>query len=134
MKYYIAASLKDQEEANRLATSIGVADHQCTSRWLGEIEAKTPAGCKATALRCFEDIDKADVVVHVSKPKGHPNPSPGRMVELGYALARGKPVILLGPLGETVFHFVPNIFQANTVREVVSLMSRLKIGSPETTG
>lgn len=124
MKFYVAASYGRKIEAARLADDLGVAGHIVVARWIYKSLSDTPAKSWAAARECLEDVREADVLILLSLPKGT-HAGGGRYVEYGYARALEKPIIVLGPLGETIFHFAPRVYQANTHREVVSLMARI---------
>ena len=62
----------------------------------------------ADALRDLTDIDAADIVVVANPPEYYRSGSGGRHVEMGYALALGKPVVLWGH-PSNVFHLLPDV-------------------------
>ncbi len=74
---------------------------EVTSRWLDEPSGVTTAAeFKKCAYRDIEDIKRARFLIIDTldvTPRG------GREVELGYALAWGKPIMLVGPK-RNVFH------------------------------
>lgn len=79
--------------------------HIVTSRWLDVPEgAAVPDRERGLheARMDFEDIDRADTILVLTdaRPIGA-----GHHVELGYALARGKRVIVVGPV-KSVFHYL----------------------------
>lgn len=54
------------------------------------------------------DVDACDVLVAFTKPHGTLTTGGGRHVEFGYALARGKRMVIIG-YRENVFHHHPNV-------------------------
>lgn len=101
MKVYVAGSFRAKHDLKNLGKLLEANDHECTSRWLDqEAEVVFDLGDDAVkeeanreARKDFEDIDRSDAVIvdtHVTSTTG------GFFVELGYALARQKPVIIVG--------------------------------------
>lgn len=78
-------------------------------RWNGvpdeSMSAEDLAGC---AAEDFADIDAADMFVCFTEKPDVGHTSGGRHVEFGYALARGKRVILIGPV-ENIFYHLPQV-------------------------
>ena len=68
-----------------------------TSSWLfikAENEAHTARQAEAYALQDLRDIDAADILI-LFNPPGEKQ-TPGRNIEFGYALARGKQIWICG--------------------------------------
>jgi nucleoside 2-deoxyribosyltransferase len=59
------------------------------------------------AVEDLEDIDKCDVVISLMEEPRNDSRG-GRHVEFGYALARGKQLVIIGEK-ETVFHELPQV-------------------------
>lgn len=106
LKVYIAGrypKLKElAEEAKKYVTE-GIS---VTSSWLDDNEVGM--SFEDIAIQDLKDVDDADVLVLYTEPYGTPVPGGGRFVEMGYALGKGKQVVLVGPL-ENVFHWHPLI-------------------------
>lgn len=105
MKVYIAAPFADAPFARLIAQGLRqLADIECTSRWLtGSSELNDE-----WARKDLEDIDAADVLVALNAeawndPAANKG-SGGRHVEFGYALAMGKPILLVGSRSN-IFHY-----------------------------
>ena len=64
---------------------------------------------EAIAVQDLIDVDNADVLVVYTEPYGTPVSGGGRHVETGYALGKGKTVLVVGP-HENVFHWHPNVY------------------------
>lgn len=106
MKVYIAALYSRRAEMENYANKIIDAGHTVTARWVfGGEEGLSRA---QIALLDLEDVDKAEVVVSFTHAHGTPTVGGGRHVEFGYALAKGKKVILIGDR-ENVFHDHPQV-------------------------
>jgi hypothetical protein len=105
MKVYIAAPYGQIEVAGFIAEEIESHGHQVISTWL-----KLPAAddSDARARICLGDVAKAEIVVALEPPTWRQLGRGGRHVELGFALALGIPVLLVGERLH-VFHHLENV-------------------------
>lgn len=118
--YYFAAKYdRNAEMRDKRAELIAaIPDAVVTSRWIdmhggSQDEAFTPEYLTANPEACWingksdlEDLDRADVVVSfTSDAKGGKG---GRHVEFGYAMARGKLLVVIG-IRENIFHTSPQV-------------------------
>ena len=105
MKVYLAG--RYQEQAAMRACRDEWADKiSVTARWIdGKHDGVAPQIC---CLDDLADIDAADALVLWNPKAQHGNGRGGRHVELGYALAREKRIIIIGDR-ENVFHWHPAI-------------------------
>jgi hypothetical protein len=94
-----------------------------TSRWLEEripessqLHDVTPAFCRETAIADLQDICKSDTMVFFSEDPTIGTPRGGRHFEMGYALAMGKDIHIIGK-HENIFHFLPCIKLHNSVED-----------------
>lgn len=113
MTVYLCARYGRVEEMRAVARVLDAHRVGCCSRWLwtdNEEEAMTLPARGAMADECLEDIRAADVVVAFTEPADSPYSRGGRHVELGYALALRKPVVILGPV-ENIFCALPWVFR-----------------------
>jgi hypothetical protein len=75
--------------------------------------AKDPVAQARYALMDFEDVDNADMLIHFADPYVSANSMEdsigrGKYVEVGYALAKNIPCIIVGnQCRECVFYFHP---------------------------
>jgi Nucleoside 2-deoxyribosyltransferase len=116
MKFYLAARYSRHPEMQGVRDVLHAMGHTVTSRWIdqhggNELESRTheqlntdPNACTIFARHDVEDIDAADAIIFFSSA-GDPGKG-GRFVEWGYALAKGKRMILVGSR-ENVFHTLP---------------------------
>ena len=114
MRIYLAARYIRRDELRVYRRKLRALGHIVTSRWLDE--RKSPKSTVADvsvahhvciAQRDLADIDRADVFVlfaaeHQKQKRG------GHWVEMGYALAAGKKIIVLEEL-ENTFCFLPGV-------------------------
>jgi hypothetical protein len=86
--------------------------HVCTARWIDQkLDADSDANMRDRATMDLEDLELAGVLVAFTEaPRAmvEHGGRGGRHVELGYALSRGKKILLVGPR-ENVFHYLPGI-------------------------
>jgi len=109
LSVYLASRFSRLPELNRYRAELEDAGIAVTSRWLlgghewvGTPEEAIPRDHLARfATEDLEDIDAADVLVAFVD---QPSTRGGLWTELGYAIGRGKPVIVIGQS--------PNIFTA----------------------
>ena len=107
MIYYLAASYSRRAEIKAYADQIEALGFDVSSRWLiGEHEAKdkiaTPREWWAWAKDDLADIDLADALIAFTEPQGNAGRG-GRHFEWGYAVAKGKKLITVGPC-ESMFY------------------------------
>lgn len=110
LRYYLSAPVARQEEMVRYATLMEKLGLEVTSSWIYSpplVPAWDELDCEARvrvgqdiAERDLMDIDDAANFLFFSDIS--PGLSNGRMVELGYAIARGKRVVVIGAI-ENVF-------------------------------
>ena len=109
MKIYLAARYGRREEMCRYRVELQAIGVSVTSRWLngnrdGVLET-------VAAREDIEDIRLADTLIAFTEHPEMTGPGRnrgGRHVEMGYALALSKPVIVCGHL-ENVFCYLPNV-------------------------
>lgn len=105
--YYLSGSYKKREDLQRMMTVIARrTGWHCTSTWLTKnMEDELPAVCAAIDLR---DVERAEAMVMVGGAV-----SPGKYVELGFALIYRKPVLYIpaegGPEHRSAFLAMPNV-------------------------
>lgn len=121
MKAYLAARYSRRAELCHYRDWLTVAGWEVTSRWLdGQHQADFPDGDSTDPAHTEEragwasddlvDIDRAQVVVVFTEPADTDARRGGRHVELGYALAKRKTILTVGPL-ENIFVCLPAIDQ-----------------------
>jgi len=142
MKIYLAAALRFKERVAEFARQIP-SPHVVTSRWLYEHpcpEDPCPEDpdekekfLRETALMDLADIREADVIVRFSdievisqyvKLVPRDLATGARHFEVGYALAQGKPVIVVGGC-QNVFDHLPNILH---LKDGEALLQYLNMG------
>lgn len=112
---YLAARYARIDEMRSIAESFRGRGIFVTSRWLKEgvdpnhsIRTLSAEYMQTSARHDLEDIDAADYLVLFSEDPDEKFVRGGRHVEFGYALAKGKKIIVVGPK-ENIFHYEPNV-------------------------
>lgn len=115
MRVYLAGPYAARDKLRVYRDELQRSDIECTSSWLAEThEINNQTTGAATGLTDAEvdgharmdlaDIDRSDVLVLFANAYlGKGSASGGKHVETGYALARGRRVIVVGE-PENVFH------------------------------
>lgn len=131
MKVYLAARYSRRLELAGYARELRDLGIEVTSRWLLGLHDTPPEGVAPEGVEhwrwCAEDdiadVDAADVLVALTEPEGNVvgRGRGGRHVELGYAIARGKAVIVVAHR-ENVFCCLPQITFAPSWGEAVDCL------------
>ena len=117
MKIYVAGPYQWKDDIAFRASHLRAAGIEVTSRWLLEKHAgniqlsQLPEDVNTTyAKQDLDDIDAADAFLLFAVPsEAPPIPRAGRHVEFGYALARGKKMLVVGDVKENIFHYLPQV-------------------------
>lgn len=132
MKIYIAITWKALEYGQKLARQLEEAGHTVTSRFLAEdYVAPTEGEMDAVHARLdLLDIDEAEAMLQVTGNsrtyadgayRGLDSTTGGRHVEFGYALAKKKPIFVLGQY-ESCFHTHGAICAVEDIQQFIKLL------------
>jgi len=113
VKVYLCAAWKRQKQLRGYRELLAAAGVEVTSRWLDQ-DGPPPMTQEdecAAALMDLRDLDRADEVIAFTEEPDAGYLTGGRHVEVGYALALGKPIRLVGR-AENVFHAHPLVHHA----------------------
>jgi nucleoside 2-deoxyribosyltransferase len=105
--FYLAGAFHRRGEFRSYAADLIAAGHTVTSTWLDE-EFENEAHAAANAERDLADLDRADAIICFTTPSRSTTSRGGRHTEFGYALGRGKAVIIVGPI-ENIFYALPDL-------------------------
>ena len=119
LSVYLAARFSRRPELAGYADELAEHGIEVTSRWLRgghewsgtDDDALPPEVGARFAQEDIEDIDRADVVVCFTEPPRSGPSRGGRHVELGYAYALNKDIVVVGPI-ENVFCALPEMWRA----------------------
>lgn len=125
MKIYLMAKYERFPEMQKIAALLEQDGHEVTSRWIRGLsrpfDPDMPEAMKNTlaaklAQQDLDDLREADVCVGFSDDPTIPGRG-GRHVEMGYALALGKKVWIVGGM-ENIFHCLPQVALAGDLEEL----------------
>ena len=124
MKIYVAAPYAARPMVAEFLGQIAAAGHEPICRWADGTHPVGQAGNASEATLDeritwgeddLEDIDRSHaVIVFTAEAAGIPPEqatSGGRHIETGYAIGKGKLVILVGQ-PENIFHWLPEVYAA----------------------
>jgi len=123
MKVYLAARYSRREEMIEHAVKLEMAGHLVTSTWLrGHNKAwtgETDDQWAKFALTDIIDVERSEVVISFTHPRGTLTTGGGRHVEFGYAYAKGKKLVIIGER-ENVFHHLPGTEFYNSIEDWIA--------------
>lgn len=104
---YLASTYGQMHEMRMVAEKLRAAGHTVTSRWIdGDEEGLSR---EKAALMDIADVAYSDIIMSFTLPPKTPHTGGGRHVEFGYGYALGKRMLIVGQIGEHVFHHLPSI-------------------------
>lgn len=101
MKAYIAAPYPERDVAIIVMQQLEAGGIEVTSTWLRRLDQLT----NSDARKDLVDVERADVLVALNPHGWEKKGTGGRHVEFGYALALGKPIVLVGKRSN-IFHYL----------------------------
>lgn len=108
MKVYLAGPFGEIETIREWEIKLIRAGHESTSSWL-TCDPNDPWGSGVDgAKQDLDDIDEADAMIQLVCPN-KPVLRGSRHVEFGYAIYRGKTLIIVGTGPENIFHQLPEV-------------------------
>ncbi len=133
MKFYFAARYGRLDELTEYRGVVGSLGHEVTSRWLNgshritdtgllQVETVRESGARF-ASDDLEDIWSADTVVCFTDAPRSVASRGGRHVEMGYALALSRQVVVVGPR-ENVFCCLPHVDVYESWDDAMAWISR----------
>ncbi len=111
---YIAAPYAMREYGIRVALRLAQAKITVISRWLEAVESSK----EEAAYNSLVDIDRASLFLALNPEGWEEKGTGGCHVEFGYALARGKRILLVGD-PSNVFHHLNAITVIDETMDVV---------------
>jgi len=103
-KIYIAAMFSQRAAMEIIADELKGYGFEIVARWV--YGGEDGLSREQIALTDIADVDACDTLVAFTQCRGTMHTGGGRHVEFGYALAKGKKIIVIGDR-ETVFHHHP---------------------------
>lgn len=119
MKVYVAGRSSIRNGVEDTIKKLKASGFKITFDWTKHphfIYREQPELAKKYSELELQAIDSSDVFILVSDREGS-----GMYVEMGYALAKGKPVYIIGEWNQKpIFMFHPQVIKRQTIREVIS--------------
>lgn len=103
-KAYVAAPYELRVEAQLTRLKLEAKGYGVTSRWLTVLDEDSPEMAEVD----IEDIEAANELVLVNPEHFRRTGTGGRHVEVGYALALGKKITIVG-VRSNLFHMLPSV-------------------------
>lgn len=128
VKVYLAAMYQWMERMAVERARFRAAGFVCTSQWIDNGEEEVAIKTRHDAAQMdLDDIDLADALVLYTLDHGTMFTSGGRMVELGYALAKNKGVFIIGDRENVFCH----LNQVVICKDTYDAIAKLKIYSEQ---
>ncbi len=122
MDVYIAGPFNKRRELKEIRQRLFERGIGSTSSWidshLEEFDCMTPESKWKEAKQDLLDVHRADGMVFCNLGQ---STSGGMHLEMGFALAKGKPIWLLGE-PTSIFHFHPSIAHIKDISEIPNLV------------
>lgn len=129
MKIYIAGRYANLEKLRQESLQFEAEGIEVVSSWLIH-NSEDGLSFQEIATRDFEDIDKSDTLVLYTEAYGTHVPGGGRFVEFGYALGKGKRVLIVGPL-ENIFSWHPSVLIFPSTKYAIRYLATLPVETKE---
>jgi len=131
MRIYLASRFSRRHECHAIGKELEKFGYEIVSRWtLPDSDHVVPVGMSQQAadaerqrfaVEDLNDIDLADCIVALMEPEARNNTRGGRHVEFGYAIGKGKELVVIG-CRETVFHHHPNVHHFEKIEDYLSVV------------
>jgi nucleoside 2-deoxyribosyltransferase len=115
---YVAAPFPYRSTAQRVMRRLEAAGFAVTSTWLKEHDTSD----EASARVCLADVHRADALVLLNPLGFEAMGTGGRHVEFGYALALGRPCLVVGRRSNMFHHLSSSV----TVCRLETLLDALR--------
>ena len=128
MKLYLAAKFGQKNEMRSMRDFLVSDGHEVTSRWI-DVEHEEDASHTVTDAMRIEyaamdvaDVLAADALIAFAGPRSEPSIGGGRHVEFGIALQAGRDIIVVGPIGEHIFHWCQDVIHVDNVDDLAVML------------
>jgi len=134
MRFYLAARYSRLSEMQKVRLQLQELGHCVTSRWVngdhqaldnGVTLAASDIAARRFAEEDLEDIHGADAIVAFTERPRSQHSRGGRHVELGYALALDKHILVIGPR-ENVFCCLPGVISFPDTRTFLRAVTNIR--------
>lgn len=129
MKIYLAAKFGQKIEMRDVRARLEAAGHEVTAQWVYVEEGldtdATEANLASYAKMDVDDVLRSDLLVAFSNPRGELHTGGGRHVEFGVALCAEIPIVVVGPKGEHIFHYLQTVQHVYDVNQLIEKLARM---------
>jgi nucleoside 2-deoxyribosyltransferase len=124
LSVYLAAPFELRPDAIRLMHWLEARGVTVTSTWLRQDDEVSDMH----ARQDLADVDRADVLVALNPPEWSRAGTGGRHVEFGYAVAKGKRIVLCGSRSNMFHHLsdVVRVTSEEALLDELTLAERLR--------
>jgi nucleoside 2-deoxyribosyltransferase len=117
LRVYIAAPYPDRPHMVHLMNRLESEGFEVTSTWLKQGDTLTDEHARVD----LADVDRADIVLAVNHERWKDAGTGGRHVEFGYAVAKGKPIVIAG-VRSNIFHHLSDVFHVADTGEIEDVL------------
>jgi nucleoside 2-deoxyribosyltransferase len=110
MKIYIAAPYPIRDEAISIMHALEAHGHVVTSTWLRQVDTMGDYYARLD----LADVDACDMLLFYQPDEWVNKGTGGRHVEFGYAIARKKLVVMIGP-HSNIFHYLDSVLHLESI-------------------
>jgi hypothetical protein len=125
MRVYIAAPYPWRDNAIAQMRQVEAAGFEVTSTWLRAVDTENDVHARLD----LADVARADVLVAINPPAFHNAGTGGRHVELGYAIALAKTIVLVGA-PSNIFHHLSDVVHVPDCSRIVEALEALPAPPP----
>lgn len=134
MLAYIASNYESKNAIKKYVAELQISGVGVSSTWQDEPHSPQSGGLGGSdptyyAKRDLEEIDACDWFVIFSQEPTQATYRNGRNVELGYAIARKKNLLVIGPY-ENIFHYLPQFLHVQNWEDARDLLIDLAVKEP----
>lgn len=103
LRVYLAGSFADRDRVTAITETLADLGFEMTNSWQHEHAGESPHTC---AVRDLEGIDRADALMVLADT---PTTTGGYWVEIGYAIRKQMPIIVVTQEARNVFLHLPGV-------------------------
>lgn len=140
MKIYLAAQYSRKDEMREYAEDLELYGHEVVSSWIWEphpanmtLDRLTDGQACSIAMKDVVEVCQSDMMIFFAIGPATATARGGRHVEFGVAIARNKPIWVVGPK-ENIFHYLPNVRHFDSWNDLLNELPEPPVTNPVTTG
>jgi nucleoside 2-deoxyribosyltransferase len=125
MRIYVASKFEEKDRTRKIIEVLRNMGHQITHDWTHEIpyeegDPRGPPYYRKCAEADVAGVQTADAIIVLSHQHGK-----GMFVEMGIAIARGIPIVAVGPHFNTIFYELPTVTKVQTIEAAYVIVGEL---------